>query len=203
MKRHLLIETPTLLLRRFIPADAPKVFRMSREEGMRTWLPSQAYRDEAHAASVLSFLIAQYDTSADPREVPLVLGVQLKATGDLVGHVGLSPFGASVEIGFAVQRRHQRKGFAAEAVGAMCAWAADEFGLPTILGVTAARNIASQRVLLRAGFARKIKRLMDLQGVVQPVVIFEWSRPGVEPGSAKGPDHERGRRAVAILANAE
>ncbi len=140
---------------------------------MRTWLPSQVYRDEAHAAGVLSFLISQYETSADPRVVPLVLGLELKATGDLVGHVGLSPLGESVEVGFAVEHCRQRKGFAVEAVRAMCAWAADEFLLPAILGVTAARNIASQHVLLRAGFVRAKEQVMELQGVEQPVVIFE------------------------------
>jgi hypothetical protein len=51
---------------------------------------------------VLAFLISQHDTAADPRRVPVVLEVELKATSELVGHVGLSALGDSVEIGFAI-----------------------------------------------------------------------------------------------------
>ncbi len=174
MKRQLLIETPSLTLRKLTSADTPKVFRMSQEESMRTWLPSQVYRDEAEAASVLAFLIAQYDTSGNPRTVPLVFGVQLRAAPELIGHVGLSPFDGSVEVGFAIEQSRQRKGFASEAVRAACEWAAAEFSLQNILGITAAKNIASQGVLLRAGFLRKSERVIELQGVVQPVVVFEF-----------------------------
>src|SRR5262245_27885235 len=167
MKRQLMIEAGALTLRRFLSADAPKLFRMSQEEAMRLWLPSQVYRDVAHAASVLEFLISQYDTSADPRSVPLVLGVQLRTTGDLVGHVGLSPLGESVEVGFPIERSHQRKGMATEAVRGLCTWATAEFPIQTILGVTAAGNVASRGVLLRAGFRRKKAQVMRFQGSEQ------------------------------------
>lgn len=142
---------------------------------MRTWLPSQVYRDELHAASVLKFLISQYETSGDPRIVPLVLGVELKATCDLVGHVGLSPLEESVEIGFAVELCQQRKGIATEAVRAMCAWAARSFALQKILGITALQNKPSQGVLLRAGFLRKKEQAMRFQGTEQSVLFFEYS----------------------------
>jgi len=42
--------TATLTLRRFVPGDAAKVFAMSREDGIRTWIPDQVYADEAEAA---------------------------------------------------------------------------------------------------------------------------------------------------------
>jgi RimJ/RimL family protein N-acetyltransferase len=180
MKRTLLIETPSLTLRRFVPADREKVFRMSQEEGMRTWIPSQVYRDEAHAGSVLAFLISQYHTGEDPRTVPIVLGVQLKATGKLVGHVGLSPFDGAVEIGYAIEQAQQRRGFATEAVRAACTWATSEFPIRNILGITAARNIASQGVLLHAGFRHKEERIMQFQGSEQPVLIFEFSAQPAE-----------------------
>jgi nicotinamidase-related amidase len=81
MKQPLQIETPALTLREFAPADGPKVFRMSQEGRMRTWLRSQVYRDEAPAASVLAFLISQCGHTADPRTRPLVLGIELKIRG--------------------------------------------------------------------------------------------------------------------------
>lgn len=169
------IETPRLQLRSFVSEDAKKVFRMSREQAMRAWLPSQVYRDESHAASVLAYLIAQCRVPADPRVGPYVLGVQLRSTGELVGHVGLSPWGEAVEVGFAVESSHQRKGIATEAVGAACLWASDVFSLEVILGITAARNVASRGVLLRAGFAWQKDEVLRFQGLEQPVMFFAFS----------------------------
>jgi ribosomal-protein-alanine N-acetyltransferase len=172
---QLLIETHALALRRFVPGDARKMFLMSQEEGMRTWLPSQVYRDATHAASVLDYLIAQYDLDAGPTSKPIVLGIEHKATRGLIGHVGLSPIFETVEVGFGIKRSEHRKGYATEAVSAMCAWAMQQFDLPAILGITATENIASQGVLLRSGFYQKEKRVMRFQGVEKPVLIFEYS----------------------------
>jgi RimJ/RimL family protein N-acetyltransferase len=183
MRREFVIEAPAVVLRRFVPADAERAFRMSQEEGMRTWIPSQVYRDLPHAASVLGYLISQYDTGEDPRTVPIVFGIQLRATAELVGHVGLSPFDGAVEIGYAVESSHRRKGLATEAVRAACVWATTEFPIRTILGITAARNIASQSVLLRAGFLRKRQQIMQFQGLAQPVIFFEFSKQPPECGA--------------------
>jgi ribosomal-protein-alanine N-acetyltransferase len=170
------IETSSLTLRSFVPEDAKKVFYMSREEGMRSWLPSQVYRDETQAASVLAFLISQCRVPADPRVGPYVLGAQLKSSGELVGHVGLSPIGEAVEVGFAIESSQQRKGLATEAVHGMCNWASEVFLLESILGITAARNVASQGVLLRVGFAWQKDDVMLFQGVERPVMVFAFSR---------------------------
>jgi len=170
------IETASFTLRAFVPEDAPKIFRMSQEDGMRAWLPSQVYRDQAHAASVLASLISQYGAPGDPRLGPYVLGVQAAGTGELVGHVGFGPLGEAVEVGFAIESVQQRKGIATSAVRAACAWAADAFSIGTILGVTATRNRASQGVLLRAGFVRQKEQVMRFQGLEQPVLFFAFER---------------------------
>jgi ribosomal-protein-alanine N-acetyltransferase len=173
--RQLPIATPFLSLRPLAADDPAKIFQMSQEEGMRAWLPSQVYRDEADAASVIAFLASQHENPADPKAGPYVLGVQLRSTGELVGHVGLSPLGEAVEVGFAIKSSCQRKGIATEAVREMCRWASDVFSLEAILGVTAAQNVASQRVLLRAGFARQKEETMRFQGVEQSVIFFAFS----------------------------
>jgi ribosomal-protein-alanine N-acetyltransferase len=170
------IEARSLKLRALVPEDAKKIFHMSQEEGIRAWLPSQIYRDEAHAASVLAFLISQYSVPADPKVGPYVLGVQLSSSGELVGHVGLSPLGKAVEVGFAIESSHQRKGIATEAVRAACHWAIDVFALEIILGIAATQNVASQGVLLRAGFTRLKEEIMRFQGLEQSVMFLGFSR---------------------------
>ncbi len=175
MKPELFIDATSVVLRKLKLEDAPKFFRMSHEDGMRTWIPSQVYQDHAHAASVLEYLIKQYDSGADPRTVPIVLPVQLKTTGEVIGHVGLSPLNEWVEIGFAVEHAQQRKGLATEAVKAVCAWATSVYPIKRIHGITAKGNVASQGVLQKAGFGNRKEQLMFMQGAEQPVVIFEYS----------------------------
>ena len=155
--------------------DAAELYRHSREEAMRTWLPSQVYRDRDHARSVVAFLIAQRAHPGDPRIGPYVLGAELRESGELVGHVGLSPWRGAVEVGFAIAEAHQRKGFATEAVRAVCGWARETFSLKSILGVTAIRNVASQGVLVRVGFVLRSEEVMDFQGSEQRVRIFAFS----------------------------
>ncbi len=168
------IDTQALTLRPFVPADLAAVFRMSREESSRIWLPSQVYRDLAHAEEELAYLIAQCEDPADPRKGPYVLGVEVRRTGELVGHVGLSPYKDSVEVGFAIAEAQQRQGFASEAVRATCEWACAAFALPEILGIAAAENVASQGVLRRAGFVWQRDEFLRFQSVDQPVRFYAF-----------------------------
>jgi [ribosomal protein S5]-alanine N-acetyltransferase len=170
------LETRSLILRPLALRDTRKILEMSQEDGIRKWIPSQVYRDEKHASSVLAFLISQYRADVDPRTSPYVLGIELKSTKDLVGHVGLSPLGGDVEVGYAVERSQQRKGIATEAVRAMCDWAAAKFPSTCLLGITVQENFPSQRVLLRAGFRHSGERTMHFQGAERTVLVFTYSR---------------------------
>lgn len=143
-----MIHTARLVLRPFVVDDVPKVFAMGDEAGMRRWIPDQVYRDAAHAEQVVRALMAHTANAPDPSVHPYVVGVEETATGELIGHVGLSPARGSVEIGYAIEDRRQGHGFATEAVAAMAKWAS----LPELLGIVAVANLASCRVLEKAGF---------------------------------------------------
>ncbi|HEX6706108.1 MAG TPA: GNAT family N-acetyltransferase [Albitalea sp.] len=147
-----IIPAGPLFLRPFAPSDTRAIFRLSQESGMRTWLPDQVYRDEDSALDVLSYLIAQYASPADPRRSPCVLGVCLSASRELIGHVGFSPCPHGVEVGFAIGEAHQRQGHATRAVSAATAWAIATFDLAAVHGVAAQDNLASCKVLEACGF---------------------------------------------------
>jgi ribosomal-protein-alanine N-acetyltransferase len=149
-----MLTTTRLRLRPFGLADVAKVHAMSGEAGMRRWIPDQVYRDEHHAAEVVRALMAWTERAPDPRAHPFVLGIELPETGALIGHVGLSPARGSVEIGYAIEEALQGKGLATEAVAALSGWALAELGLPEVLGVVAADNLGSCRVLEKAGFEK-------------------------------------------------
>ena len=156
-----MITTARLVLRPFTLADVPKLLAMSHEAGMRRWIPDQVYRDLPHAEQVARALMAHTANAPEPRVRPYVLGIADKQTGTLIGHVGLSAARESVEIGYAIEEQRHGSGLATEAVTAMCDWALTALGLPEVLGIVAADNVASCRVLEKAGFVRshdEIKR---------------------------------------------
>ena len=172
MSGALPIETASLTLRRFTPADAREVLAMSRQPGLRAWLPDQVYADEREAADVLRHLIAQYDLPAAPVTAPLVLGVCLRPGAALIGHVGLSPSRDVVEIGYAIDDAHQGRGLATEAVRAMADWGIRRFGLPGVDGIVAADNAGSCRVLEKAGFVLVGEAPRPLHGVTRRVRTY-------------------------------
>lgn len=169
------IETRSLLLRQFVPGDAPTVLILSNEETARTWLPSQVYRDHAHALSVLEFLRSQYSTPGNPRHGSYVLAIEHSASSSLIGHVGFSPLNDEVEIGFSIAQSYQRQGFASEAIFAASCWAFQAFALNRILGITSVSNIASRRTLVRAGFGYEGNKTMRFQGAEQEVSVYVLS----------------------------
>jgi RimJ/RimL family protein N-acetyltransferase len=170
------VETRSLLLRHFVLEDAVAFHTLSDEESSRTWLPSQVYRDHAHACSVLESLMGHYSTPGNPAEGPYVLAIEDRTDGTLIGHVGFSPLDHEVEVGFSIAERRQRKGLATEAVDAASRWVFRTFGLKRVLGVTSAANIASRRTLLRAGFVHEEDRVMTFQGTAQEVLVFVLTR---------------------------
>src|SRR5437762_501090 len=110
------IETPSLVLRPLVLGDTQRMLEMSQEDCARQWLPSQIYRDERHAGTAIEYLIGQFNLDASPTTNAFVFGVEEKATGRLIGHVGLSPLFDTVEVGFGIATSEQRKGYATEGV---------------------------------------------------------------------------------------
>jgi RimJ/RimL family protein N-acetyltransferase len=153
------------------------MFVLSNEDASRAWLPSQIYRDEVHAVSALTFLIDQFATPGDPRHGAYVLGIEHRSSGDLIGHVGFSPYEDDVEIGFAVAQAYQRRGLAVEAIVAGCRWVFQEFELDRILGIASVANVGSRRALARAGFVHLEDKVMNAQGTVQPVSFYALAAP--------------------------
>ncbi len=146
-----MITTERLLLRPLVIADVTAIFTMSLEPALGKWIPDQVYRDEDHAEEVVRALI-EMAALRDPREKPFVLGLEERASGALIGHVGLSRARGSIEIGYAIAERLHGQGLATEAVTAMSDWALRELGLPEVLGIVATANVSSCRVLEKAGF---------------------------------------------------
>ncbi len=164
-----------VFLRKFVSNDSPKVFQMSLENGMRQWIPDQVYAYLQEAESELNVLMQQYESGKSPAETPIVFGVCIKESGELIGHAGLSPLNGKVEIGYAIEDCQQRKGYATEAIKAISSWGLSFYRLPEILGVVATANTASCRALEKAGFTLSEEKEQALHGKVRPVRIYSFT----------------------------
>jgi RimJ/RimL family protein N-acetyltransferase len=178
------LRTPSLVLRHFVPEDAPLVMSLNCEETTRRWLPSHVYSDLAQAAASVAYLIHCYSSPGDARLGPYVLGVEHSETARLLGHVGFSPLAGEVEVSYAIAEGARGRGYATEALAEACIWASGAFALRRLIAVTASANLPSRRTLDHAGFVHSCDEVVRFQGSEQSVSRYVWS-PGAT--SAPGP----------------
>ena len=177
------LHTPSLVLRHFVPEDAPVVMNLNSEATTRRWLPSHVYPDLAQAVTSLAYLISCYSSPGDARLGPYVLGVEHRETAQLLGHVGFSPLEGEVEVSYAIAEGARGRGYATEALAEACIWAVGVFGLRRLIALTASANLPSRHTLDRVGFFHSGDEAMRFQGSEEQVSRYVWI-PGASHQSA-------------------
>ena len=88
--------------------------------------------------------------------------MRLADTGVAVGGIRFihPPEAGEVEVGYGLAESARGRGLATEALRAMTALAA-QHGVAVMVAVTSVDNVASQRVLERAGFTRLLGTIQD------------------------------------------
>ncbi len=145
-------------LRRFVMSDAEKIFQMSKEEALARFLPDQVYQDYEEALKVLEYLIKSYGEIINIEKGPYVLGVILNGS-ELIGHIGASKIDEGIEIGYAIEKRHQGFGYAQQALSQMLQILETNTAAGEIYGIVDPENEASKRVLEKCGFSRVDEKL--------------------------------------------
>ncbi len=176
------LETARLRLRAFRPADAPDVQRLAGERAVAatTATMPHPYPDGLAPA----WIATHADVWRDQRE--LVLAITLRATGELVGCIGLrfETINEKAELGYWVGRPHWGRGYASEAARALVAYGFEALGLMRIQAHYMAHNPASGRVMEKAGLRRegcspaamkKDGRFVDL--VFHGALRDQWAPP--------------------------
>jgi aminoglycoside 6'-N-acetyltransferase len=81
------------------------------------------------------------------------LSVEERESGRLVGDVGLSPAQQPgvIEVGYTIAPAYQGRGYGAEAVGALIAYAFDTLGADLVRAYASAENLPSIRLAERVG----------------------------------------------------
>lgn len=146
----MMLHTERLLLREFVAADWRAVLAYQREP---RYLRFNAWTECTEADArlfVQRFLTWQQET---PRS-KIQLAVTLRATGMLIGNVGLrqsTPKAQVAELGYEISPTYWGCGYATEAARAMLAFGFSTRGLHRIHAQCIAENVASARVLEKLG----------------------------------------------------
>ena len=114
------------------------------------------------------------------------LGMYRKTNGELIGDVGmhfLPPVARQVEIGFTISPRHQRQGYAAEAVGALLSYLFGGLNKHRIIASVDPGNTASIALLEKMGMrkeAHHVQSISTAEGwaddMIYAVLKEEWER---------------------------
>ena len=149
-----LIETPRLVLRRFRADDADSfaAYRADPEVARyQGW--ESCTRGEA-----ISFIDAQLARASFEPGRWTQVAVELAADGALIGDCALrmeSAASRQAELGFTFAREYQGRGFAAEAVSHLLAYAFERLGLHRVFAVADVRNLRAIALAERVGMRRE------------------------------------------------
>ena len=146
-----IFETEHLAARKFRPEDAKRLYEIHAEESVRKWIPNESYEDSGEAEETALF----FADCVDRHQLPYVLAVESKHTGELIGDTGINEVEGKpgeVEIGYVICEQFSGNGYATELVKAMTEFAVSEFGTGVLYGRVMHGNDASVRVLEKNGY---------------------------------------------------
>ncbi|MBQ4075745.1 MAG: GNAT family N-acetyltransferase [Clostridia bacterium] len=145
----LLCKNDQLVIRRFLPADAPLIFAYSQEECTRRELPDEVFDSLEETAEIIDGLNQNSKTG----EWPIVYCVALSGNDTPIGHVSLSPIGEeAIEIGYSIGEAWQGKGYGCQATALFTQWALTDGEIKKLYGIVKESNPASIRCLEKAGY---------------------------------------------------
>lgn len=146
-----MVETKRLIIRKFKVEDAQQLYENHIDGEVRKWFPNECYADLEEALDAIRF----YSDCVDNGHLPFVLGVELKATGELIGDIGISKVEGKpeeTEIGYCIGQKYRNKGYATELLNAISGFVASRFGIGVIWGRVVHGNQASAKVLEKNGY---------------------------------------------------
>lgn len=116
----------------------------------------------------------------DPAEV-----LAIEVDGEVVGNIGIHPQQdvnrLNAELGYFIGEEHWGKGIATEAIKLMVRYAFDHFDLQRIFARPFGTNIASQKVLQKAGFIleARIPEILIKNGQLEDELFFGIRRKDI------------------------
>ena len=146
----IVLETPRLLLRHYVPADADALSEVLCDRENMRYYPNPFERADVEAW--IEKCLRRYREDGIGR-----WALVLKPDGKFAGDCGLVPQqvdGATeIEVGYALARIYQGQGLATEAARACLDYAFSNLGLQRVISLIRPENLPSRRVAERNGMS--------------------------------------------------
>lgn len=164
-----IFESDRLLARRMGPGDAVAMHQVYGDAEAMRWVGDGQPLDLAGCERWVEVTLRNYATRGYG-----MFALASRASGEVIGFCGLVHPGGQpeVELKYAFRREAWGQGFATEAAAAMLAFAAAKLGIRHVIATTAPENLASHRVLLKAGMQRGELRRNEDGSFTQ---LFAWT----------------------------
>lgn len=169
------IETERLFLRRFTLDDLDLLDRLGQDPRVMAYLGG--VKDRAATETMLRGRILEY---YDQHPGLGIWATNERDTGRCVGFHVLNHIQgeADIQVGYALFPEAWGQGYATEMARALLRYGFTALDLPQIVAITNLGNVASQRVLLKAGMRRNGERLLTHPAYADqgPMAWFEADR---------------------------
>jgi len=144
------IVTQRLTLRRFVPDDAPTMFRnWASDDNVTRYLTWFAHRSVEETADIVNRWVAEYE--ADNR---YQWAIVLRELGEPIGSIGVvrqNEDAAAAELGYCIGEAFWHRGYVSEALRAVMDFLFDEVGYNRLSAIHDIRNPRSGAVMKACG----------------------------------------------------
>ena len=144
-----IFETERLIVRQFNENDKDNFFLLSGNPTVMQYIRAVSTKEESD--KFLQENIDGYETNPHKGRWAVIS----KENGSFVGSFAIIPLPsdpAKIQLGYSLRLENWGKGYATELTKGGLEYFMNHYSLPEIYGVTEAPNVASQKVLLKAGF---------------------------------------------------
>jgi len=143
-------QSPRLTIREFSPEEQDTYLHHFTDEEVLLYLPQRTTEERVN---IFQKALAGYADS----KLMGIWGMYNKETGEFIGSCLLRPFNDNpkiLELGYSMDKKYWGKGIGTEMAEAMVVYAFTYPFIEEVVAVTVIENIASQRVLEKAGLKR-------------------------------------------------
>jgi [ribosomal protein S5]-alanine N-acetyltransferase len=144
-------ETERLVLRRPVNGDAAVISReYAHDPDVAKYV---LFRPDQTDEAIAGFIGKCIDEWASEKAFAWV--IERRDTGETIGMIDARPDTYMVNVGYVLAKKHWGKGYAAEALRTVVAWAEAQPDVSRIWAICAVENTPSVRVLEKAGLERE------------------------------------------------
>lgn len=168
------IQTPRLLLRRWRDDDLVPMAEINADPDVMQWIGDGSVRDLEQTAEAIERWEEEWDEEGFG-----LFAVELLASGELIGFVGLSvptflpEVLPAVEIGWRLGRQFWGQGYASEAAHATLEFALQDRGLDRVISITRTGNEASENVMRKLGMVPERQTTHPVYGFALTVYAID------------------------------